>query len=310
MGSLKGTNLTKDEQKALKDHMDLSHIRQSGKVLNKTDGKDLASDLVYEDFNKAQEVVLERIEQSKDIMEAIKLLQLEDMFKRNLSDLVYCYTKWSYKDEKKVYNVDKTLRRITSLAAWISKDQNKDWISSLQRKECLDLYAKARIYSPKDVLTAEGYNSCFLAVKYFGDEFENNDASKLTYFLMLSFSLNRNVADNQFCIIESLKGLSLMKMINLIPRKEKANLNELTYGSAAVKLKIVAIIHDPLWMRVVFKFVSMFLSKKIISRFKILGHNNEKLYKIFSNGKNCVPEGDIWEGTKKFNEKNDMVITP
>ena len=218
------------------------------------------------------------------------LAPLRMMGNRTLDDLFVAFLRWSQGkheddyDASTAFNVEKAFRRLERFATWGHK-HHRDMQSAgagaggeapygpdafladhTQLWSMLVSVNTSRGAQPGSVIWV------IEPARMNVEELKQTPPARiLRYMWHLTHALSLDADANRHgcVIVENLAGASLWVMLGLVPSSVKAKADKLLAGASAVKVKRVLLLNAPWGLRLLIRFVRLFLSKKIRSRFRV-----------------------------------------
>lgn len=187
------------------------------------------------------------------------------------------------------YNVSKAFRRLESYASWMEEtgsDLTEPPLSAASVKEPLDAFGM-RLSTSKDGECVWWFDLGSIDKNKIKNEFKVVDSLRAFVWYSHYIMYDKDAQEKGMVIVEDFGKMGFFEMFTLMPMKLATQLDRLTIGVLPVKLVKIYVLNGPGWMKAFLKFMSAFISKKLMKRIVFLNEWNEVEKNV---GKECIPK--------------------
>jgi len=299
----------RNEERSPKDS-----LADLAKVANAIEGEDCESDILVcgSEFAEVKEESLRRLNEMKPSLSPKLSMHftLSNGEVRTEEQFKLSFLRWAWKEEDNNCNVSKAFRRLESFEGFVVKYHYQFFDSVVCEENDGDLsFLEEGIGALIPGWEAEGEDFAGCALQII--DLSKADIQNFDVENLLRKLIRENLRRILYCVFDpviQLKGVVLIVDLNGIGLKQllawrkvfvvfEKELNEMQVSCAVARLKMAIIVGAPFFLFAVIKFMKLFMSKKVSSRFKCYP-NLEKLHAKIG-GSHVLPVGCMG-GTRPY----------
>lgn len=278
-------------------------IKESIVTFSDPDGSDMKGDVVSPSPEQALKLLKEMIETNKSKTKKPKHKvkwgfnsSPHEQFKKTLDDTFMSFVVWAKmknnENDKETcsYNVSKAFRRLEAYATWMHENE-QDLTNPPLNPTSPVFKAASDAFQMRVSVEKNGDFVWWFDIGVIDEKAIKNmkPEDSLRFFVWYChYIMYDEVAQrNGMTIVENCAKMGFFKMFGLLPMKLSAKLDRLCIGVLPIKCNKLYILEMSGWIKTFMKFMGMFMSKKMLSRFVEI-EDWEEIPKLL--GEDCIPK--------------------